>query len=365
VQIRRATSRTGAGGETDHESRFTAFKFATPFRPARITPKPSVGGPHTATVVGPPGEEIHVDKYGRVKVQFHWDRVGQKNDASSCWVRVAQVMAGKTWGMMMLPRIGHEVVVGFLEGDPDQPVIVGAVYNAENMPPWALPANKTQSGLITRSSLGGGAADFNALRFEDKKGSEQVWFHAQKDRDDEVEHDLSTWVGHDEIRTVDNDSALHVKHTLDVTVDKNYALTIGEEVNLDVGKNLTLASGENFGATVGKQFTVDAGSSYSMKAATEVFLKAGSDFGAEAGANVHIKGGANVVIEAGAQLTLKSGGNSVVIGPDGVSITGTLVKINSGGGAGGGGGAKPVKPTKAEKAAKREVTKDPAAGGRA
>ena len=150
------------------------------FRPARRTPKPFVQGPQTAIVVGPGGDEIHTDKYGRVKVQFHWDRLGGKNDKSSCWVRVSSPWAGKNFGVIQIPRIGQEVVVGFLEGDPDQPLVTGRVHNAEQMPPWDLPANATQSGILTRSSKGGSAANANVLRFEDKKGSEQLLIHAEK-----------------------------------------------------------------------------------------------------------------------------------------------------------------------------------------
>jgi type VI secretion system secreted protein VgrG len=365
IRLRVGGYESGAGAEaaSKHECEFTAYPAAVPFRAPRLTPKPRVSGPQTAVVVGPAGEEIYVDKYGRVKVQFFWDRKDKKDDTSSCWIRVAQASAGKQWGAAIWPRIGHEVIVDFLEGDPDQPLIVGGVYNADNMPPYELPANMTQSGRKSRSTKGGGASDYNELRFEDKKGSELVLVHAQKDRLDEVEHDLSTWVGHDEVRKVDHDSALIVGESQQVSVGKNHAMTIGEAMDLDVGKNLSVSAGENFGATVGKDFTVDAGTAYSMKAGTDVHLKSGTNFGAEAGTNAHLKGGINVVIEAGVQLTLKAGSNSIVIGPDGISITGMpLVKINSGGGAGSGSGAKPVKPTKPTKATKPEILKDPLAG---
>src|SRR5262249_42825022 len=145
-----------------------------------LTPRPRVRGAQTATVVGKNGEEIWCDKYGRVKVQFHWDRKGQKDEKSSCWIRFATPWAGKNWGMIHIPRMGMEVLVDFLEGDPDQPIISGMVYNADQMPPWDLPANQTQSGILTRSVKGGVAANANAIRFEDKKDSEQVWIHAEK-----------------------------------------------------------------------------------------------------------------------------------------------------------------------------------------
>ena len=165
------------------------------FRPARRTPKPLVHGTQTALVVGPSGEEIYTDNHGRIKVQFHWDREGKKDDKSSCWIRVSQPWAGKGWGAVWLPRIGQEVVVDFLEGDPDRPIIIGRVYNAEQTVPYGLPSNQTQSGFKSRSSKGGGSDDFNEIRFEDKKGSEMFTVHAQKD--------LETMVENDETRQVD------------------------------------------------------------------------------------------------------------------------------------------------------------------
>jgi type VI secretion system secreted protein VgrG len=187
-----------------------------------------VQGPQTArVVVGPAGEEIFTDKYGRVKVQFHWDRYGKKDENSSCWVRVSQPWAGKNWGAIHIPRIGQEVIVDFLEGDPDQPIITGRVYNAEQMPPYDLPANKTQSGILTRSSKGGGAGNFNEIRFEDKKGAEQLFIHAEKNQDIEVENDETHWVGHDRTKTIDHDETTHVKHDRTETVDNNETITIG------------------------------------------------------------------------------------------------------------------------------------------
>src|SRR5437899_5807078 len=166
-------------------------------RPARTTRKPHVTGPQTAVLVGPATTEIYTDKYGRVKVQFPWDRYGKKNENSSCWMRVSHPWAGKNWGMIAIPRIGQEVIVDFLEGDADKPIITGRVYNAEQMPPYALPTNMTQSGLKTRSTKGGGEADFNELRFEDAKGKEDVYFHAQKDFHRFVENDDDLKVEHD------------------------------------------------------------------------------------------------------------------------------------------------------------------------
>jgi type VI secretion system secreted protein VgrG len=198
-------SYTNTAGLTQaYRNSFTCIPASVVFRPARTTPKPLVPGPQTAVVVGKAGEEIYVDKYGRVKVQFFWDRLGKNDENSSCWIRVAQGLAGKGWGMVFHPRIGHEVVVDFLEGDPDRPLITGCVYNANMMPPYDLPANMTQHVIKTRSSKGGGTADFNELRLEDKMGSEDIYFHAQKDFHRVVENDDDLKVGHDQTIQVKN-----------------------------------------------------------------------------------------------------------------------------------------------------------------
>jgi type VI secretion system secreted protein VgrG len=222
---------------------FTAMGSSVPYRSARRTPKPVVQGPQTAIVVGPGGDEIYTDKYSRVKVQFHWDRYGKKNEKSSCWVRVSTPWAGKSFGFVQIPRIGHEVVVDFLEGDPDQPIITGRVYNGDNMPPWDLPANATQSGVLTRSSKAGAVSNANALRFEDKKGSEQLWLHAEKDQLIEVEHDEAHWVGNDRKKDIDHDETTHVKHDRTETVDHNETITIGNDRTEKVGHNETITIG--------------------------------------------------------------------------------------------------------------------------
>jgi type VI secretion system secreted protein VgrG len=217
-----------------------------PYRPPRRTAKVVVPGPETAIVVGPDDpensdapqpEEIHVDAHGRIKVHFHWDRLGEYKEHASCWIRVAQTWAGAGWGTMFIPRVGMEVVVSFLGGDPDRPLVTGCVYNGANAVPYALPANKTRSTIKTNSSLGG--EGYNELRFEDKKGDEEVWIHAQKDMNEVVEHDHTTRVKHNQSNTVDNDQTESIGHdqTLTVhndrrkTVKKNETTTI--ELNRD------------------------------------------------------------------------------------------------------------------------------------
>ena len=200
-----------AGGELLHQTSFTAMDAQHPFRASRPLAKPIVQGPQTAIVVGPAGEEIWTDEYGRVKVQFHWDRYGEMNENSSCWIRVSQLWAGKQWGAMHLPRIGQEVIVDFLEGDPDQPIITGRVYNADLMPPYGLPANQTQSGIKSRSSKGGGPENFNELRFEDKKGQEEVYLHAERHLSTVVEAGESRSVGGSRSTVIQKDETLRIK----------------------------------------------------------------------------------------------------------------------------------------------------------
>ncbi|MEO6784810.1 MAG: type VI secretion system tip protein VgrG, partial [Chthoniobacteraceae bacterium] len=187
--------RSGDDSDFVYSNSFTCIPDALPFRPQRTTPKPCVMGAQTAVVVGPPGEEIFTDKYGRVKVQFHWDRASTADANSSCWLRVGTAWAGKQWGAIHIPRVGHEVIVQFLEGDPDAPIIIGSVFNAAAMPPYKLPDNKTMSTVKSLSSKGGGG--FNEIRFEDKKGEEQVFIHAEKDEDIRVKHDAKEWIGND------------------------------------------------------------------------------------------------------------------------------------------------------------------------
>jgi type VI secretion system secreted protein VgrG len=306
-----------ASGE-NYSNHFKCIPAKVPYRPDRMTPKPFVQGPQTAVVVGKAGEEIWVDKYGRVKVQFHWDREGKKDENSSCWVRVAQAWAGKNWGAMWIPRIGQEVIVDFLEGDPDQPIITGRVYNAEEMPPYTLPDNQTRSTFKSRSTKGGGSANYNEIRFEDKMGSEQIFVNAEKDMDLRVENDSREFVG--------NDRSLIVKGNQKEKVEGDlHSETIGNR-NEKVGQTMSLQVGQALNE------------------------KTGMKFAHEAGQEIHLKAGMNVVIEAGTELTIKASGGFINIGPAGVAIQGTMVLINSGGAAGSGSGCSPQDPQKPDEA---------------
>jgi type VI secretion system secreted protein VgrG len=248
-----ADDQTYLGGQEQSErysNEFTCIPADVVFRPTRKTRKPVVQGPQTAVVVGPKGEEIHTDEYGRVKVQFHWDRYGKMDENSSCFVRVSHPWAGKNWGMVAIPRMGQEVLVDFLEGDPDKPIITGRVYNAEQMPPYGLPANATQTGILTRSSKGGSGANANEIRFEDKKGSEQLYIHAEKNQDISVENDETHSVGRDRTKTVDHDETTHVKNDRTETVGNNEKIAIIQNRTETVGGDETITVSKNRSRTV-------------------------------------------------------------------------------------------------------------------
>ena len=305
-----------SGGE-DFQCQFSAMPSRQAFRPERRTPKPFVQGPQTAVVVGPAGEEIYTDKYGRVKVQFHWDRYGLKNEKSSCWMRVSSPWAGKSFGFVQLPRIGQEVVVDFLEGDPDQPLITGRVYNAEQMPPWQLPANATQSGVLTRSSKGGTYGNANALRFEDKKGAEQLWIHAEKNQDIEVENDETHWVGHDRSKTIDHDETTHVKHDRTETVDNNETITVhvnrtetvGRNESISIGVNRSESVGANESISIGANRSINVGGSETATVALQRTHAVGINETIAIGAAQEVAIGAAQVIAVGAAQTVTVGAN--------------------------------------------------------
>jgi type VI secretion system secreted protein VgrG len=240
----------GAGGEgPSYHNAFQAIPSKVPFRPDRVTPRPTVKGAQTAIVTGAKGEEIYPDKYGRVKVHFHWDRKGKKDETSSCWIRVSQLWAGASWGAMWIPRVGHEVIVDFLEGDPDRPIITGRVYHGTNLPPYALPTEKTKSTIKSDSSLGGGGS--NELRFEDKKGSEEIFLHGEKDWTIEIEHDKVQTIGHDE--------SLEVGHNRKKRVEKDQSESIGGSKTIEVAQTHTESIGTSMAINVGTSFTLNVG----------------------------------------------------------------------------------------------------------
>ena len=239
----------GGGEELTYRNSFECIPFSTPFRPPRVTPEPFVQGCQTAVVVGPGGEEIYTDKYGRVKVQFFWDREGKKNENSSCWIRVSHPWAGQGWGSVSIPRIGQEVIVDFLEGDPDQPIIVGRVYNAEQMPPFGMPAGAVVSGVKSNSTKGGGGN--NEISLNDTKGTELINIHAQFDQQKKVEHDERVNVGNDRTEGVGHDEKITIGNNRTEKVGVNESITIGSNRTESVGSNETISIGSNRTETVG------------------------------------------------------------------------------------------------------------------
>jgi type VI secretion system secreted protein VgrG len=287
------------GAGTAYRNSFAVIESNTPFRPARVTPRPIVQGPQTAIVTGPAGEEIYTDEHARVKVQFHWDRYGKKNENSSCWIRVSQLWAGKNWGGIHIPRIGQEVIVEFLEGDPDRPIITGRVYNGEQIPPYAVPANKTQSGIKSRSSKGGSGANFNEIRFEDKKGSEQVYIHAEKNQDNIVENDETTEVGHDRTE--------HVGHDEKITIDNNRTEKVGVNEDITIGSNRTEKVGINESITIGSNRTKSVGASETCSVALQRTHTVGINETIGIGAAQEVAIGAFQAVAIGAYQTVTVG----------------------------------------------------------
>ena len=317
-----------AGAEFSYHNSFTCIPLALPCRPLRTTPKPFVQGTQTAVVAGPPGEEIFTDKYGRVKVQFHWDREGKNDANSSCWVRVSSLWAGKQWGVIHIPRIGQEVIVDFLEGDPDQPIITGSVYNADQMPPYKLPDHKTQSGIKSRSSLTGTESNFNEFRFEDKKGSEQVFLHAEKNQDIEVEKDESHWVGHDRTKTIDHDETVKVKHDRTETVDNNETITIGGNRNENVKKDEFIAVSGNRTRNVDKDEDISIKGKRTEEVGKDEEVKVGKNRDHTVGENDQLNVGKQMFVTVGDEIVLKTGDASITMQKDGtIQIKGKDISL--------------------------------------
>jgi type VI secretion system secreted protein VgrG len=249
---------TGSGDELNYRNSFECMPLSLPYRPRRVTPRPFVQGCQTAVVVGPGGEEIYTDKHGRVKVQFHWDREGKRNENSSCWVRVSHPWAGQGWGAVSIPRIGQEVIVDFLEGDPDQPIIVGRVYNAEQMPPFGMPGGAMISGIKSNSTKGGGG--YNEISLNDTKGTELINIHAQFDQQKKVEHDERVTIGNDRTEGVGHDEKITIGNNRTEKVGVNENITIGSNRTESVGANEKISIGSNRTESVGANETISIGS---------------------------------------------------------------------------------------------------------
>jgi type VI secretion system secreted protein VgrG len=345
--------------------KFTAIPATVVYRPQISATKPKMTGPQTALVVGKKGEEIWTDKYGRVKVLFHWDRYGTADEKSSCWIRVSQSWAGKGWGTMQIPRIGQEVLVDFLHGDPDQPIIIGSVYNGSTMPPYTLPANATMSGVKTRTSKGGNG--FNELRMEDKKGEEQIFIHGEKNLDTNIKNDCFETIGNDRHLIVKNDQielvennrseevkadhiekigkdrhlavvgkeAKKVEKTLSLTVTGDVAEVFKANHSMQVtddsyvkGTNICIEATDNITIKVGKSYIAIESSGIKISTTGDIELEAKGKIDAKATSNITIDGKANVTLKAGANAKVEAGAMADVKAGAIASVKGSMVNIN-------------------------------------
>jgi len=346
---RNSSYRAGNVDPFEYGNRFEAMPNSVAFRPPRLARKPVIPSTQTAVVVGKSGEEIWTDKYGRVKVQFYWDRQGKMDENSSCWIRVSQGWAGKGWGAIYIPRMGQEVVVSFLEGDPDRPLITGRVYNADQTVPYALPDEQTKSTLKSMSSKGGGG--FNEIRFEDKKDSEQVFIHGQKDLDIRIEHDRKEWIGEDRHLIVTRDKMEQVQRDSHIDITRDQIEQIGRDHHVAInGKAAVKITGSNSLSVTGDVIEQFQGN-HSSQVTQNLYLKA-----------------MQVVIEAAMGLTLKVGSNFITIDMTGIAISGMpMVQINSGGAALSGSPGSlvsplaPTDPQQADKADAGAMTNAPSA----
>ncbi len=313
----------GSGGADEdgdaqraYEASFEAIPAAVVFRAPQVTPVATIEGPQTAIVTGPSGEEIHCDEHGRVKVQFHWDRLGKNDDKSSCWVRVAQMWSGGGYGGMVIPRIGNEVVVSFLEGDPDMPLITGHVYNGTSQFAYSLPGDKTRTSLKTYSSPGGGG--FNELRFEDAAGSEEVYLHAQKDWNIEVLNDRTQHIGHDHTHTVENDETMEVKH--------NRARKVAVDETVTIGANETRGTGGDRTVTVdgNETLTVKGKRAQTVTGDDTLTLQSDSTVDVTGNSTVSVSGKQNVSVSGKQDVSIGGDSGHAVGGDANQSVTGKL-----------------------------------------
>ncbi|MCW8876494.1 MAG: type VI secretion system tip protein TssI/VgrG [Kangiellaceae bacterium] len=323
---------------------FACIPSAVHFRPALEHRRPTMKGPQSAVVVGPSGEEIYVDEFGRVKVQFIWDREGKKDENSSCWIRVAQGWAGNQWGASFIPRIGHEVIVNFMDGDPDRPIVMGCVYNGKNKPPYT---SKTQSGIKTRSTKSGNAQNYNELRFDDKKDNEQIYIHAEKNMDTQIEND--------ETLTVDNDRTKHVKHDENSTIDNNRNKSVGKNQSEDIGENKSINVGKNHTESIGKNATIDVGENETFSVGKNIDISIGDNHTETVGKNMTISvskdlketvsgkyteavtkeyglKAKSITMQADDKITLKTGSAQIVMKSNGdITISGKNINVKGSG----------------------------------
>lgn len=339
---------TGEPQNVQMDIRFSCIPSQTQYRPPLYAQLPTIAGHQTAIVVGPEGEEIWTDEYGRVKLHFHWDRYSERNESSSCWVRVSQLWAGGNWGSVFTPRMGQEVIVDFIEGNPDKPMIVGRVYNADNMPPYALPENQNQSGIKTRSTKGGSVETFNELRFDDTLGSETLTIHAEKDQNISVENDESHFVGNDRTDEVINDETITIGHDrtekvgndeiIEVVNDRSQ--TVGNDENLTVNNNRThtiatdetLSVGNNRVTDIAKDDTANIGANYTISIGKDEQRDIGANRTTSIGKAETLDVGKTITVQAGDEIVFKTGSAQITMSKSGdISIKGANITVEGSG----------------------------------
>jgi len=351
---------TGPGVDESYSNTFVCMPIENHYRPQQTHMRPVMQGPQTALVTGPKGEEIYIDEFGRIKVQFMWDRQGKKDENSSCFLRVMQSWAGNGWGSSFIPRIGHEVIVTFIDGDPDRPIVSGTVYNGNNKLPFE---SKTQSGIRTRSTKEGGTENFNELRFDDAKGKEEIYIHAEKnlkshvenDHQLTIEHDQRIMIENDQTLTVDNDRTKHVKHDETSTIDNDRRKTVGKNQFEDIGVNKVIKVGNDHDETIGNDASIDVAGNQSENVGKNLHVKVGENLTESVGKNMTINVEKDlvetvngkytesvtkeyglkakaIILEAEDQITFKTGSAQIVMKSNGdITISGKNVNLKGSG----------------------------------
>lgn len=326
----------GDEGDATYGNDFVCIPSSVHFRPDPVHKRPEMKGPQSALVVGPAGEEIYIDDLCRIKVQFYWDREGKNDENSTCFIRVMQSWAGNQWGSSFIPRIGHEVIVSFLDGDPDRPLVTGSVYNAWNKPVYT---SKTQSGVKSRSTKGGNPQNYNELRFEDKKGSEQVYLHAEKDFDSHVENDQSLTVeknrrknvgenetyqvGGDRSKTIEGNQSENIRKDKSTDVGGSHTESIAKDMSISVGKNIAIDIGENHTESIGKNMTISVDKDLKESVQGKYTEKVTKEYGLNA---------KSITLQANDQITLKTGSASIVMKKNGdITISGKNINVKGSG----------------------------------
>lgn len=334
--IQDRTYYTGEEGQQSYQNHFYCVPASVHIRPKQEHKRPTMRGPQSALVVGPSGEEIYIDELGRIKVQFYWDREGKQDENSSCFLRVVQSWAGNQWGASFIPRIGHEVIVDFLDGDPDRPIVIGSVYNGKNKPPYA---SKTQSGIKTRSTKDATSDNYNELRFEDKKGAEQILIHAEKDYDVEVENNQTLTVDNDRTKTVKNNENSTIGNDRNKTVQNNQTENIANNKTIDVGADHQETIGKNMILDVGNNSSVSIGQNLTESVEKNMTLSVGGDLREtiegkhiEAVTNEYGLSAKTITLEADDQVTLRTGSASIVLKSNGdITISGKNINVKGSG----------------------------------